>query len=166
MKNLKKKGLSYQAILDKLNGENISTNGVSKMEKGKNEIYIGGKKCKIEFTRLIGTWPGGGKFVECEYKIIFEKEIVRLYLQLIKECPDYKEIGEPGQEEIGKGFTRSKEGQEKFFRNKGKKIVIETLIRVGGIKGIRKLGCGQIPYSYVPHSKIASVVIKDVEKRN
>lgn len=43
---------------------------------------------------------------------------------------------------------------------------METLMRVGGIEGIRKLGCGKIPYSYVSYSKIASVVIKGIEKRN
>jgi len=136
------------------------------MEKGKNEIYIGGKKCKIEFIKLIGTWPGGGEYVECQYKVIFEKEIVRLHLQLIEECSDYEEMGESSQKEIDEGFKRNKEGQERFFRGKGKNIVIETLIRVGGIEEIRKLGCGQIPYSYVSHSKIATVVIEDIEKRN
>lgn len=130
-------------------------------------FILGGKKCKIEFIKLIGTWPGGSQFVECEYKGIFEKEIVRLYLQIITESPEYEEMGEPSQEEIdNKDFTRSEKGQEKFFRGRGKKILIETLIRVGGIEGIRRLGCGEIPYSYVSHSKIATVVIKDIKKRN
>jgi len=136
------------------------------MEKEKNGVYIGGKNCKIEFIRLIGTWPGGGQFVKCEYKAIFEKETVSLHLQIIEECSEYEEMGEPSQEEIDKDLTRSKEGQQKFFRDKGKKIVIETLIRVGGIEGIRKLGCGQIHYCYVPHSKIATVIIKGIKTKN
>ncbi len=122
---------------------------------------------KIEFIRPIGTWPEGSQFVLGEYKAIFEKEIVHLHLQIIAESPEYKEMGEPSQEEIdNKDFTRSEKGQEKFFRGKGKKIVIETLIKVGGIEGIRRLGCGEIPYSYVSHSKIATVVIKNIKKRN
>jgi len=64
---------------------------VNKMEKGENEVYIRGEKCKIEFIKLIGTWPGGSQYVECEYKVIFEKEIVSLYLQIIKECPEYED---------------------------------------------------------------------------
>jgi len=134
------------------------------MEKGKNEVYIGGKKCKIEFIKLIGTWPGGSQFVECQYKAIFEREIVHLHLQIIRECPEYEEMGEPSQEEIDdKDFTRSEKGQEKFFRGKGKKVLIETLSRVGGIEGIRRLGCDEIPCSYVSHSKTATVVIKDIK---
>ena len=137
------------------------------MEKGGNEVYIRGEKCKIEFIKLIGTWPGGSQYVECEYRVIFEKEIVSLYLQIIKECPEYEEMGKPSQDEIdGKDFIRNEEGQQKFFRGEGKKIVMETLIRVGGMEGTRKLGCGQIPYSYVSNSKIATVVIKGIEKRN
>ncbi len=137
------------------------------MEKRKNEVYIRGEKCKIEFIKLIGTWPGGSQFVQCEYKAIFEKEIVSLYLQIIEECPEYEEMGKPSQDEMdGKDFIRNEEGQQKFFRGEGKRIVMETLIRVGGMEGTRKLGCGQIPYSYVSHSKIATVVIKGIEKRN
>ena len=34
---------------------------------------------------------------------------------------------------------------------------------MGGIEGIRRLGCGEIPCSYVSHSKIATVVIKDIK---
>lgn len=136
------------------------------MEKGKNEVYIRGKKCKIEFVGLIRTWPGGSEFVECEYNVTFEKEIVRLHLQLIRECSDYEEMGEASQEEIDEGFKRNKEGQERFFRGKGKKIIIETLNRVEGIEGIRRLGCNQIPYSYVPDSRIATIIIKGIKKRN
>ena len=131
------------------------------MEKGKNEVYIGGKKCKIEFIKLIGTWPGGSQFVECQYKVIFERETVRLHLQIITECPEYEEMGKPSQEEIdNKDFTRSEKGQERFFRGKGKNIVIEALNRVGGIEGIRRLGYNQIP------TKIATVVIEDIKERN
>ena len=131
------------------------------MEKGENEVYIGEKKCKIEFIKLIGTWPGGSQFVECQYKVIFEREIVRLYLQIVTECPEYEEMGKPSQEEIdNKDFTRSEKGQERFFRGKGKNIVIEALNRVAGIEGIRRLGCNQIP------TKIATVVIEDIKERN
>ncbi len=138
------------------------------MEKGGNEVYIRGEKCKIEFIKLIGTWPGGSQFVLGEYKVTFEKEIVRLHLEIIRESPEYKEMGEPSRDEMKPpyDFTRSKEGQEKFFRGRGEKIVIETLNRLGGIEGIKKLGCHRIPYSEVPDSKIASLVVKDIRKRN
>ena len=139
------------------------------MQKGENEVYKEGKKCEIEFIRPIGTWPGGSQFVLGEYKVIFEnKEIVRLHLEIIAESPEYEKMGEPSRDEMKPpyDFTRSKEGQEKFFRGKGKKIVIETLNRLGGIEGIKKLGCRRIHYSEVSDSKIASLVIKDIKKRN
>lgn len=121
---------------------------------------------KVEFVKLIGTWPGGGQFVQCEYKVIFEKEVVLLHLQIVKESPEYLKMGEPSQREIDEDFKRSEKGQEKFFRGKGKKMVMETLIRVGGIEEIRKLGFSRIRDSYFSHSRIATLIIKDIEKRN
>lgn len=135
------------------------------MEKGENEVHIREEKCKIEYIKLIGTWPGGSQYVECEYRAFFEKEIVLLHLQIVKESPEYKKMREPSQKEINEDFKRNKDDQKRFFRGEGKRIVIETLIRVGGMEGIRKLGCGQIPYSYVPYSEIATVVIKGIKKK-
>ena len=120
------------------------------------------EKCKIEFIKLIGTWPGGSQFVLGEYKVTFEKEIVRLHLEIIAESPEYKEMGEPSRDEMKPpyDFKRSKEGQEKFFRGKGEKTVIEALNRLGGIEGIKKLECHRIPYS-----EFDTVIIKGIKER-
>ncbi len=120
------------------------------------------EKCKIEFTRLIGTWPGGSEFVLGEYKMTSKEEIVLLHLEIDAEAPEYQEMGEPSQDEMNPPYdlTRSKEGQEKFFWGKGIKIAKEMLSRLGGIEGIRKLECHRIPYS-----KFITVIIKDIEER-
>ena len=120
------------------------------------------EKCKIEFIKLIGTWPGGSQFVLGEYKVTFEKEIVRLHLEIIAESPEYKEMGEPSRDEMKPPYhlKRRKEGQEKFFRGKRGKIVIKALNRLGGIEGIKKLGCHRIPYS-----EFATAIIKGIKER-
>ncbi len=135
------------------------------MKKGHNKVCIVGKMFRIEFIKLIGTWPGGRQFVECQYRLFFEKEIVLLHLQIIKESPEYEKMGKPSQKEIDEDFKRNKEDQERFFRGKGKRIVVEALNRMGGIEGIRRLGCNQIPPPYVPDSEIATVVIKGIKKK-
>ena len=123
---------------------------------------------KVEFIKLIGTWPGGSMFVLGEYKVTFEKEVVRLHLKIDKEALEYKEMGEPSQDEKNPPYNlrRSKEGQEEFFRGKGKEIIVEMLIRVKGIEGIKRLGCGQMPNSYVSRWKFRTIIIKDIKKRN
>jgi len=119
-----------------------------------------------EFTELIGTHTLG-EFLLGKYKVTFEKEIIRLHLQIDAESPEYQEMGEPSQEEIrDKGFKKSEKDQETFFRGRGREIVIETLIRVGGIEEIKKLGCGAIPNSFVSYSKFVTVLIKDIRERN
>jgi len=108
----------------------------------------------------------GGQFVQCKYKGIFEEETVILHLRIVAESSEYREMGKPSQDEIdNRSFVRSGEGQEKFFGGKGKKMVTETLNRLGGIEGIRRLGCGQVPSCYVPHSKIATVIIEGIKNK-
>ncbi len=41
--------------------------------------------------------------------------------------------------------------------------MIETANRVGGIEGIRRLGCGRIPNKYVSHSNFTTIIIKDIK---
>lgn len=126
------------------------------------------KKEDIEFIRLIRTRPGGNQYIEGQYKVIFKKEIVLLHLQIVKEglIEDFPEIREPSPIDTKDNFIMNKEDQEEFFRRKGKEIIIEMLIRVKGIEGIRRLGCGQIPDSYVSRSNFTTIMIKGIKKRN
>ncbi len=120
------------------------------------------KKEDIEFIKLIRTRPGGNRYIEGQYKVIFEKEIVLLYLQIVEEglMEDFPEIRKTSPKD---NFIRNKEDQEEFFRGKGKEIIIEMLIRVKGIEGIKRLGCGQIPNSYVSRWKFITIIIKDIK---
>ncbi len=118
----------------------------------------------IEFIKLIRTRPGGGQYIECQYRIFFEKEIVLLHLQIDREdLKDFPEIRKPCRTDTKDNFIRNKEDQEEFFRGKGKEIILEMLVRVKGIEGIKKLGCGQIPNSYVSRWKFRTVIIKDIK---
>lgn len=123
------------------------------------------KKEDIEFVKLIRTRPGGSMYVECQYRIFFEKEMVLLYLQIVKEGlrEDFPEIREPSPAEIKDNFIMNKEDQEEFFRGKGKEIIIKTVNRVGGIEGIKRLGCGQIPNKYVSRWKFRAIIIKNIK---
>ena len=123
------------------------------------------KKEDIEFIKLIRTRPGGSMYIECQYRIFFKKEIVLLHLQIDKEglIEDFPEIREPNPTETKDNFIMNKEDQEEFFKGKGKEIIIEMLIRVKGIEGIKKLGCGQIPNSYVARWKLRTIIIKDIK---
>lgn len=123
------------------------------------------KKENIEFIRLIRTRPGGGEYIECQYRIFFEKEIVLLHLQIVKEglIEDFPEIREPSPTDTKDNFIMNKEDQAEFFKGKGKEIITEMLIRVKGIEGIRKQGCGQIPNSYVSRWKFRTIIIKDIK---
>ncbi len=120
------------------------------------------KKEDIEFVKLIRTRPGGNMYIEGQYKVISKKEIVLLHLQIVEEglIEDFPEIRETSPKD---NFIRNKEDQEEFFRGKGKEIIIEMLIRVKGIEGIKRLGCGQIPNSYVSRWKFRSIIIKDIK---
>ena len=122
------------------------------------------EKYRIEFIKPIGTYPKGSDFVLGEYKVTFEKEIVRLHLKINEGHPEYEKMGKPSREEMKPpyDFIRSKEGQEKFFRGKGLNIVTETLNRLGGIEEIRKLRCGQI----FSHSENIKIMIKSIKGRN
>ena len=124
------------------------------------------KKEDIEFIKLIRTRPGGSMYIKCQYRIFFEKEIVLLHLQIVKEAPECQKMRGASQAEIKDNFIMNKEDQEEFFRGKGKKKTIEMLMRVKGIEGIKRLGCGQIPDSYVSHSNFTTIIIKGIEKRN
>lgn len=123
------------------------------------------KKEDIEFIKLIRTRPGGSMYIECQYRVFFEKETVLLHLQIDKEglIEDFPEIREPSPMETKDNFIMNKEDQEEFFRGKGKEIIIEMLIRVKGIEGIKRLGCGQIPNSYVSRWKFRTIIIKDIK---
>ena len=116
-----------------------------------------------EFTGLIGTHTLG-EFLLGKYEVTFEKEIIRLHLQIDAESLEYQKMGEPSREESEKCLQKSEEDQERFFRGKGKKILIETLIRIGGIEEIKKLEYGAIPSYYV--SRFITVLIKDIRERN
>ncbi len=134
---------------------------MSRKRKDINEM----KKEDIEIIKLIRTRPGGSEYIECQYRIFFEKEIVLLYLQIKEEgCrEDFPEIREPSPTDTKDNFIMNKEDQEEFFRGKGKEIIIEMLVRVKGIEGIKKLGCGQIPNSYVSRWKFRTIIIKDIK---
>jgi len=43
------------------------------------------KKEDIEFIKLIRTRPGGGQYIECQYRIFFEKEIVLFTYKLTEK---------------------------------------------------------------------------------
>ncbi len=120
---------------------------------------------KIEFVKLIGTYPGGGDFVMGEYSLVSEKEIIRLHLQSLDNGPDYRGMGEASRDEMKPpyDFQKSKKDQEEFFRGKGKEIIIETVNRVGGIEGIRRLGYGRIPNEYVSRSNLTTIIIKNIK---
>ena len=85
-----------------------------------------------------------------------------MHLQIVEEglIEDFPEIRETSPKD---NFIRNKEDQEKFFRGKGKEIIIEMLVRVKGIEGIKRLGCGQIPSSYVSRWKFRTIIIKDIK---
>lgn len=123
------------------------------------------KKEDIEFIKLIRTRPGGYMRIEGQYKVFFEKEVVLLHLQIVKEglIEDFPEIREARPAETRDNFIRNKEDQEEFFRGKGKEIIIKTLTRVKGIEGIKRLGCGQIPNKYVSRFKFRTIIIKDIK---
>lgn len=128
------------------------------MEKEKNEIYIGGKNCKIEFIRLIGTRPGGGQYVEGKYKVTSEKEIIHLCLKLDEESPNCMDMRKPSSEECKEGFIKNKEDQEKFFKGKGEELVKRALIIAGGIQRIKIPG-------YKIFSAHATIEIKRYRKK-
>jgi len=48
-------------------------------------------------------------YVECQYRVFFEEEIVLLHLQIIEESPEYRVMGKPSQKEIDEDFKRNKE---------------------------------------------------------
>ncbi|MBA7491872.1 hypothetical protein ES702_02420 [subsurface metagenome] len=130
------------------------------LKGGRNKVYINWKECEIEFTRLIGTWPGGKEYIEGEYKVTCEEEIIYLCLQLSHTSCAHRKIRKADPEEINEGFTRNKEDQEKFFKGEGKKLVIDGLIIAGGIERI-KISKHKI---HSPHN--TTIEIKSVEKRN
>jgi len=143
------------------------------MEREGNKFYIRGKECEVKFIKLIGTWPGGKDYIEGQYDVTSDEEIIRLHLRLNGGSPNeelhyYENMRElsPEERKRDKDFVKNKEDQEKFFKGEGKKIVKETLMRVGGIEGIKKLGWNEIPYRYVSYSEIATIVIKGIKKRN
>ena len=62
---------------------------------------------QIEFFKLIKTW--GKDYIEGEYKVTGEEEIIHLCLKLDAESPDYMNMRMPSSEECKEGFNENKE---------------------------------------------------------
>jgi len=111
---------------------------------------------QIEFIELIKTWGKG--YIEGEYEVTGEEEIIHLCLKLDEESPDYINMRMPSPEECKEGFKKNKEDQKKFFEGEGKELVKRKLIIAGGIEKIKILG-------YRINSTYSPIEIKRIEKK-
>jgi len=111
---------------------------------------------QIEFIELIKTWGKG--YIEGEYEVTGEEEIIHLCLKLDEESPDYINMRMPSPEECKEGFKKNKEDQKKFFEGEGKELVKRRLIIAGGIEKIKILG-------YRINSTYSPIEIKRIEKK-
>lgn len=120
-------------------------------------FYVGREEVQIEFIRLIKTWGKG--YIEGEYEVTGEEEIIHSGLKLDEESPDYMNMRMPSPEECKEGFKKNKEDQKKFFEGEGRELVKRRLIIAGGIEKIEILG-------YKINSTYTTIQVKRIEKRN
>lgn len=105
------------------------------MKEKRDKVYINRREYETEFIRLIETW--GKDYIEGEYEVTDDEEIIHLRLKLDEESPDCMSMRMPNSEECEEGFIRNKEDQEKFFRGKGKELVKKELMMVEEIERIK-----------------------------
>ena len=105
------------------------------MKEKRDKVYINRREYETEFIRLIET--SGKDYIEGEYEVTDDEEIIHLRLKLDDESPDCMSMRMPNSEECKERFIRNKEDQEKFFRGKGKELVKKELMMVEEIERIK-----------------------------
>ncbi len=111
---------------------------------------------QVEFIKLIKTW--GKDYIEGEYEVTGEEEIIHLCLKLDEESPNCINMRMPSSEECKEKFNKNKEDQKKFFEGEGKELVKRELIAAGGIEKIKILG-------YKINSTYSTIEVKRIEKK-
>lgn len=105
------------------------------MKEKRDKVYINRREYETEFIRLIETW--GKDYIEGEYELTGDEEIIHLHLKLDEESSDCMNMRMPNPEECKEGFIRNKKDQEKFFKGKGKALVKAELMTAKEIERIR-----------------------------